>query len=48
MRWMVGSDKPERLRQFALVEAEQRPGCPHLSAGYHVLDINIDTYECSY
>ena len=47
MRWMVGSDKPERLRQLALVEAEQRPGCPHLRAGYHVLNISIDTFDVS-
>jgi hypothetical protein len=39
-------DRGERetgaLGEFALIDLQQRPCGPHLSSGYHVLDIRID------
>jgi hypothetical protein len=37
-----GQRETGALGEFALIDLQQRPGRPHLSSGYHVLDIRID------
>jgi hypothetical protein len=37
-----GQRETRALGEFALIDLEQRPCGPHLSSGYHVLDIRID------
>ena len=41
MRWMVGSDSPDKLGKLALVDPEERARRAKLGAGNHVWGIRI-------